>query len=480
VPAPDSPMKYLSLALVLLALPATTQVTQDDGQRPALGQPQDLVTADEGPFEDPLNLVVVYDVSDLILDRSPLGNPKVPSEANRVEAQELVDTLMSVMNTHKRGLDSIRALPDGHIVVTGHQPSHEYTVDFLEAQRTCPSAIVINFTMFEVPAGYLQILGIEGNSALFEDPAEFNKIMGVLETNEKVNLLSSPNVAVRPRGSAQIETINHISYVADYILQIVQPGNAEILDPVIDTVKEGLTVDVRAVPIPGGTVQFDLDVSYSLLQRPMRTVKTRIKAGDGPEVEISLPQVEKISLSSVLSLSPGSRALISSASPSADRDFVIVTQYVAGPSRTSPRVTKLFQSMRDGTYDHRWFPPLTWDDIPALLQRAESERLVKRFPTNPLSPHAQKSCPEGVIALWLIEGLFESGNLPSLNPILLQDGSKLSLQGALSTEQQLKLLAKARTAYSAWWKGASRSRQKTGAALTGLTSALKDTGLRWY
>lgn len=473
-------MKHHSLALLFLALPAAALSPQEGGQRSTLGQPQDIVLTDEGPFVDPLNVIEIYDVSDLIQDRSRLGALLIPSEANQAEAQKLADTLTSVMDTRKRGLASIRAVPDGHIVVTGHRAAHEYTLSFLEAQRAAPSAIVINFQMFEVPAGHLQTLGIEGNSALFEDPADFYNLMKELENSATVDVLSSPNVAVRPRSSAQIETTNQVAYVADYILQIVQPGNAEILDPVIDTVKEGLTVDVRAVPVPGGTVQFDLDVSYSLLKRPMRTVKTRIQAGNGPEVEISLPEVEKISLSSVLSLSEGSMALISSASPAADRDFVIVTQYIAGPGRTSPRVTKLFQSMHDGTYDHRWFPPLTWDDIPALLQRAESERLVKRFPTNPLSSQFQPSCPEGVIALWLIEGLFESGNLPSLNPLLLQDGSKLSLQDALSTEQQLKLLAKARTAYSAWWKGANRSRQATGEALTGLTSALKDTGLRWY
>lgn len=473
-------MKYHSLALFLLALPAAAQVAQKDGQRSTSGQAQDLVTPDESAFVDPLNLIEIYDVSDLIQDRSPLGAILVPSEANQAEAQKLADTLTSVMDARKRGLESIRALPDGHVVVTGHKAAHEYTASFLEAQRTCPSVIMINFKMFEVPTGHLQTLGIEGNSALFEDPIEFDNLMKELEDSATVDVLSSPNVGVRPRRSKQIQTLNQVAYVADYLLQIVQPGNAEILDPVIDTVKEGLTVDVRAVPIPGGTVQFDLDVSYSLLKRPMRSVKTRIQAGDGPEVEISLPEVEKISLSSVLSLAEGCMALISSASPSADRDFVIVTQYVAGPGRTSPRVTKLFQSMHDETYDHRWLPPLTWEDIPALLQRAESGRLVKRFPTNPLSSHFQSTCPEGIIALWLIEGLFESGNLPSLNPLLLQDGSKLSLQDAFSTEQQLKLLAKARTAYSAWWEVASRNRQATGEALTGLKSALKDTGLRWY
>ena len=475
-----NPMKYHSLALLLLAFPTAALATQDEIPRPNLGEPQDLAPEIEGFSGDPLNVEGIYDVSDLIQDRSPMGASELPSEANRIEAQKLADTIVSVMDTRKRGLHSIRALPDGRIVVTGHKASHEYALEFLEAQRTCPSSIVINFQMFEVPAGHLQTLGIEGNSALFEDPAEFYKLMNALENSASVDVLSSPNVAVRPRSSAQIETTNQVAYVADYVLQIVQPGNAEILDPVIDTVKEGLTVDVRAVPIPGGTVQFDLDVSYSLLKRPMRTVKTRIQAGDGPEVEISLPEVEKISLSSVLSLAEGSMALISSASPSADRDFVIVTQYVAGPGPSSPRVTKLFQSMHDGTYDHRWFPPLTWNDIPALLQRAQSDRQLQSFPTNPLSSQLQGTCPEGIVALWLIEGLFEGGNLPSLNPLLLQDGSKLSLQDALSREQQLKLLSKARTAYTAWWGVASRDRALPGDPVTGLTSALKDTGLRWY
>ena len=85
-----------------------------------------------------------------------------------------------------------------------------------------------------------------------------------------------------------------------------------------------------------------------------------------------------------------------------------------GPS--SEKVDKMFAAMRDGTY---WslgpgfgFPDVGWEDVPALLARAEEERPLATFPTNPLSSFARPSCREGLVALWLVEGVRKGGVRP--------------------------------------------------------------------
>lgn len=388
--------------------------------------------------------------------------------------QQVVDTLLDVMNKRKRGLKSIEPKPNFEILVTGAPASHEYTRDFLEAQRNCPVQLRLQMYHVEVPVGYLAKCGIKGASITLNTEVELKELLQRFKKSPGVQTLVAPQVDLLPRTRASISTINQVSYVADYILRIVEPGNVEILDPVIEVLEEGLTVDVRAVPVPGGVVQFNVAVNYSKLQRPIPTIKTRIRSGDGDEVDISQPEVDHIKLDSVITLPQGGAALISSAAPTEGKDFVIILHYAMERTQTSPRVTVLFDVMRKGTYAYRWFPKLNWSDIPALLEKANSRHVLKSFPTNPLSSQSMDQCLEGVVALWLIEGLQEGGNLPSLNPILIDREAGLPLGQAISIEQQRKLLPRAQAAYGSWWKKVKAGGRNPG------THALNGQSIFWY
>ncbi|MHC4865776.1 MAG: DUF4943 family protein, partial [Planctomycetota bacterium] len=52
-----------------------------------------------------------------------------------------------------------------------------------------------------------------------------------------------------------------------------------------------------------------------------------------------------------------------------------------------------------------WWPKYDWSDIPYLLELAESTRNAEKIPKLMTSSHIQGRCREGMIALWLIEGL---------------------------------------------------------------------------
>src|SRR6476661_7098397 len=67
----------------------------------------------------------------------------------------------------------------------------------------------------------------------------------------------------------------------------------------------------------------------------------------------------------------------------------------------------LLDQMRAGTYRQGtdWFPRLEWTDIPDLLDRAGSTEELKTYPTNPISSLSVPSHPEGVVAMWLAEGV---------------------------------------------------------------------------
>ncbi|MCA9000458.1 MAG: hypothetical protein KDB61_00950 [Planctomycetes bacterium] len=442
---------------------------------PVLQEGQEVPVLQDIPMVRPLLVGTngattrTYDVLDLLMDEGSRVDPQL----TRVATQELVDVLLDVMDKRKRGLESIEVESGGHMVVKGAPLAHEYTRDFLAAQRQSPTELLLKMTLVEIPTGHLTEFGVQGSSATFNSPAEFAALLKRMGQSEEVTMVSAPQVLLQPRGRANISTSNKVSYVSDYVLQIVEPGNMEILDPVVEVIEEGVSIDVRAVPVPGGVVQFDMAVNFAVLQRPIPTVKTRIRSGKGPEVEISMPEVDHIKLNSVITLPQGSAALISSAAPNEGKDFVILLQYVKPKSVVNARVNALFESMRNGTYEHRWFPELGWEDVPSLLNLAQSERELSRFPTNPLSSQSMSVCLEGTIALWLIEGLQESGNLPSLNPILLEPDSGKTFRESLDLAQQKIWLAKARTAYQNWWKEAEKGRKEGYHALEG-------SGLSWY
>ncbi|MDF1836500.1 MAG: hypothetical protein P1V35_01410 [Planctomycetota bacterium] len=408
-----------------------------------------------------------YDVGELLIEHRSKLDPGPELKAT----QDFVAVLLEVMDQRKRGLKSIKAESGGRILVTGADLSHEFVRDFIAAQLSSPPVLTLLMTLVEVPAGHLAELGIEKASVTVDSLESYQEMLGRFRKSEKVSMVTAPQITLESRKTSSISTMSQVSYVSDYILQIVEPGSMEILDPVVEVIEEGVMIDVRGVPVPGGVVRFDLDVSFSVLQRPIPTVKTRIRSGAGQEVEVSLPEVDHIKLNSVITLPEGSAALISSAAPTEGKDFAIILHYASPREQINPRVQKLFESMHAGQYDHKWFPKLQWEDIPSLLEVAKSKRELTNFPNNPFSSQSQSTCLEGIVALWLIEGLQEGGNLPSLNPILL--GKKVSLESGIKPGVQLRMLAQARRAYKTWWK-------KTPGGRTEGLHALEGTDLHWY
>lgn len=116
---------------------------------------------------------------------------------------------------------------------------------------------------------------------------------------------------------------------------------------------------------------------------------------------------------------------------------------------SNTRVQKLFESMRKGTYNDVTFPELKWEDIPALLEMGASKRVLRCFPVNPISSTAVKECPEGMAALWLVEGLRKGGkDFPSLNALCLPEDERTGTWAEMSAKNQDRVLK----AYREWWQ----------------------------
>src|SRR4051794_4946826 len=135
------------------------------------------------------------------------------------------------------------------------------------------------------------------------------------------------------------------------------------------------------------------------------------------------------------------------------------------------RVKPLFESMRDGKYRGDKFPVLEWADIPALLALADGTDDLKSYLTNPLSSVGPGRCPEGVAALWLVEGLRKGGKYPSLNPRV----TGFPTPGADRAKEQKAWEKAAAKAYKDWWAKV----KDLPPAKAREVDPLADTGLNW-
>ncbi|MFN0059892.1 MAG: DUF4943 family protein [Planctomycetota bacterium] len=142
-----------------------------------------------------------------------------------------------------------------------------------------------------------------------------------------------------------------------------------------------------------------------------------------------------------------------------------------GAVRTAA-VRSLFDSMRNGAYTTPVFPELTWDHIPALLALADSRQTLISFPHNPLSSQSQSTCSEGMVALWLVEGIRKGGQFASLNPLCFGNAAKEEPWTTASERNHDPVL----TAYRTWWTKVSGLTKDRGAAM----NPLEGTGLHWH
>jgi hypothetical protein len=144
------------------------------------------------------------------------------------------------------------------------------------------------------------------------------------------------------------------------------------------------------------------------------------------------------------------------------REIDVAVARAANDPNPGDTVSKLFASMHQADYRENGFPALGWSHIPALLERAPSRAKLKAFPVNPASSRMQAECSEGILALWLIEGIRQGGKYPSLNPIC---------RGAREEDSQQRAVQ----AYLRWWQ-----KVKDDPNAAAKRGPFADTELSWY
>jgi|GEM_PF-4008348 len=231
-----------------------------------------------------------------------------------------------------------------------------------------PTLFELETAIYQAPPSAFDPLGIDAQTRLFAPDAPFDPHALNIE------VLSAPRLVVFASQQANVSIINQVAYVKEYRHVVVAPGNEEILDPIVDVIEDGVSIDTRVVPLPGGSIGVVLDARITELQRPIETVEVVVREGMQP-VQIGVPEVHRIELVTRVRLAPEETILITGRSKHPDgvvrSPFVFNTGKDARELALSVRV-KLVEVAGFAEVDGEEFP--VFEDVEVEVSEGGARR----------------------------------------------------------------------------------------------------------
>lgn len=178
------------------------------------------------------------------------------------------------------------------LAFVGTAEQHAWLAGVLEAMRTFSGFVDVQGRVLYLPSGLLAEAQIDPVSGSFLSDAQVEKLLRIIAQRGNVDLLSMPRVAFKPLQSASLTALDEIPYIADFALTEVS-GEA-VLDPVIRTVQEGLTLELRAVPLADGRLAVSCQFDRSVVTRPIRMTSTTYGGKLDAPVTVQVPEVRML------------------------------------------------------------------------------------------------------------------------------------------------------------------------------------------
>jgi hypothetical protein len=257
--------------------------------------------------------MAIYSVADLStppgldpIDESS-GEP-VDKYRQVVEAKRL-ELLVRAIREYLRpklllGLDEVRELPGGTLVVTATAEQHEWIRRFLELQRRSEAPrLMFNTKQLRATKSELEALGLDGPTQMLPDEQHADQFIAKIES-AGIETLASPRFLIGAGTPAYMDLFNEVAYVKRYDVVYVHPGPEAIVDPVIDVIKEGTHCELAGIEIEPGLYALEIEFERTEIERPIPTKEVRVTINATP-VTISQPVVLTSQLSSTVLLRDG-------------------------------------------------------------------------------------------------------------------------------------------------------------------------------
>lgn len=319
-------MREERLALDLLALVAGKGVVPD--------------LSDDASFSSQLaagffNMAVEGLVESEILDRPAMEDPRlwpyysgVPrSHGPFFGSQDVLDSIKTYMvpafDSARESL-KVDQTGNGRVLLAYLQPSQsEWLHEFFTIQEETETwTALISAHIFIGGSEWLDANGFEDRATPFLEAEVMGKIVKGLSASCDEEMVS-PRILTNPGMEGSLSVLTEISYVEKWEVRTVQPGDVTVVDPMIETVEEGLTMKVRVLQVADD--QYGVSISYELmdLMHPMKTSNINLA---GVNCRSATPEVITTSLDSNLVIPSGGGAVFRTTRSSDQKEIVLVLQ----------------------------------------------------------------------------------------------------------------------------------------------------------
>lgn len=264
-------------------------------------------------------------------DGEPLSDEEI-AERSRVLRTNLLEDVRRWVQPPLEADHTLRMTEGGALLVHVPRASAEWIEAFTDLQLDLltddgwsTTLFEIETAIYEAPPRTFDPLGIEEQTRIFPADEPFDPhALGI-------QVMSAPRLCVFASQQANVSVINQVAYVKEFRHVVVAPGNEEILDPIVDVIEDGISIDTRVVPLPGGAIGVVLDARITELQRPIRTVDVVVRDGMKP-LQVGVPEVHRIDLVTRVRLAPEETILITGRSK--HPDGVVRSPFVFGSDKS--------------------------------------------------------------------------------------------------------------------------------------------------
>lgn len=309
--------------------------------------------------QDPLQPgLEVHAVADLVTPGFPAAKPGAPAEPDPAQPDEAelraaVERLATIVREHvEPPLVAGRELvePSGtSLVVVAREDQHRWIGAFLERQREArDERVSVRVHLLEGPAGsFAELLG--GSSAAAVSGAQREALLVRAQSGDGgLELVTAPQVLTSHRRPVELSVTDPVHYVQAHRRRVVQPGDRELVYPVVESLEEGVWIDLLSYPLVDSSYVLELGVRRSELVRPIPTRLARVESWGVPAVEVgaepapdsddeaelgevALPEERRVAFESSMVLASGAAmGLLASVPPATsgpERDLLVLVSF---------------------------------------------------------------------------------------------------------------------------------------------------------
>ncbi len=252
-------------------------------------------------------------------------------ERQRVAAAELADNLADLLAAFLAPelagsvTDiSVKGTGGSLLLVVADERGHTWVADVLEQLRADPpSLVMIEALVVRGPAGAGVELKLEPTHTLLDEQAQID--LRQRFTALGLETISAPRLTTLPAQRGQVTILRELAYISDWQLRTVEPGGRRIADPTIEVLKDGLMLEVVALPMSDGHLGVSVRLTLSGVEEPIPTVPLRL-ADDLEPVEVGRPVVTTVGLETEVVLPSGGAVAFVTQDPERTQDVIVVLQ----------------------------------------------------------------------------------------------------------------------------------------------------------